>query len=98
MGREGRDPMITELHWRGPEDDTAAEEFFRQTPKGVRSAEPEETPGIKPKWSGDKGIPGERMFLVITKDGVPRWCRVGRHWLWDGVALTHEACGEGCPR
>jgi len=77
--------MIAELVWNTPDDNKAAWDFFAQHRAGVRELEQKETPGVKPKYEGDPGIPGGRPFIAVTAgDGTVRFCYAGCRWTFDG--------------
>lgn len=89
--------MIDQLHWSNdPVGDTRAVEFFLQHSRGVLSYTPKTTPGLVPKYVADPGVPGRAYFVVVTGDGVSRWCSTGKHWTFDGRRFAAEVCTDAC--
>lgn len=89
--------MTDMLHWSNdPTGQDRALAFFRQHPKGVRTAVLRHTPGMPGRFVGDPGVPSTTHFVVTTGDGVARWCSVGKHWTWDGRRFAAELCTDAC--
>jgi hypothetical protein len=89
--------MIEQLHWSNdPVGDTRAVEFFLQHSRGVLSYGPKTTPGIAPKYANEQGTPGQAYFVVVTGDGVSRWCSPGKHWTYEAGRFAAEVCTAAC--
>ena len=83
--------MITELEWKGPQDNDAARAFFAQHARGIKSLSDTVTPGVAPKYEGDAGLPGGLPILVvITGDGATRYCTPTIRWVYDGQRFEAE--------
>jgi hypothetical protein len=89
--------VIELLHWSNdPDGDFRAVRFFEQHPRGIASYGPHTTPGLPGRFAGDLGVPSTSHFVVVTGDGVSRWCGPDKHWVFDGRRFAAELCTEDC--
>lgn len=89
--------MNETMHWSNdPAGEARALAFFRRHPRGVKSYGTRTTPGLPGKFAGEPGTPGQTYFVVVTGDGVHRWCGPGKHWEWDGRKFAAAVCDELC--